>query len=220
MTSPPPRRNRRADMKDAIDAVRANCAGCSRDEVEQLLRTELAARGLDSPEPLIGAAADVLAHPRSPRALTGYARMMRFGLRTLAEMVSSSDALSDFLTDHGVGAIKDPADQTSAWVDVLLDDDGKGVLRLRRERLSLPAGARDQVAVRLQRVETGTTGGVVAAYVDELRVGTLTRKDSVRYLPAVAAGRERGERGLLTLGLSTVERDAQPRLRIAPAEQA
>lgn len=218
MTGPPPRRDRRTDLKDAIDAVRANSAGKSRDEVEQLLRDELAERGIDFPEPLIGAAADVLAHPRGPRGLLSQARMLRFGMRTLAEMAAASTALSDVLAERGVRATKDPADRMSAWVDVLLDEDGQGVLRSRRERLSLPADARDQVAVRLQRVETAPSGTVVAAYVDELRVGTLTRKDGLRYLPAIAAGRERGERGLLTLGLSTVAHDAQPRLRIAPTE--
>jgi hypothetical protein len=88
----------------------------------------------------------------------------------------------------------------------------------RRERLSLPAGAGGRVAVRLQRVESPTTGSVVAAHVDELRVGTLTRRDGSRYLLAIAAGRDRGERGLLALGCRTVEHDAVPRLRIAPAE--
>jgi hypothetical protein len=56
--------------------------------------------------------------------------------------------------------------------------------------------------------------------VDEFRVGTLTRRDGARYLPAISAARERGERGLLTLGLSTVEHDGQPRLRIARTETA
>jgi hypothetical protein len=215
MTDPPPWRERRSPVKDAFDAVRANCAGKSRDEVEQMLRNELAERGVDVPERLISAAAGVLAHPRG---LLGQVRVLRFGVTAVAEWVAASDALSDFLSNHGVGAIKDPADPTSTWVDVILDEDGKGVLRSRRERLSLPAGARDQVAVRLQRVETATSGTVVAAYVDEFRVGALPRRDGRRYLAAIAAGAERGERRLLTLGLSTAAQDGQPRLRIAPAE--
>jgi hypothetical protein len=217
MTDPPPWRGRRTPFNDAFDAVQANCAGKSRDEIEQLLRDELTARGVDFPESLIRRAADVLAHPHG---LPGKVAGLRFFLRFLAEVSAASDALSDFLTNQGVGAIKDPADRTSAWVDVLLDDDGNGVLLSRRARLGLPAGARDQVAVRLQRVEPAAARGVIAAYVDEFRVGTLTRRDGARYLPAISAARERGERGLLTLGLSTVEHDGQPRLRIARTETA
>lgn len=64
MTDPLPERDRRTDIWDAINAVRANCAGKSRDEVEQLLRDELSQRGIDYPESLIRPAADVLSHPR------------------------------------------------------------------------------------------------------------------------------------------------------------
>ena len=215
MTGPPPRGHRRTAVSDAFDAVRANSAGKSRAEVEQLLREELAERGVEFPESLIGAAADILAHPRGLRSQVA---ALRFVLRALAAWHSASSRLTESFADTGFGAIKDPADRTSAWVDVLLDDDGKSVLRSRRARLGLRADARDQVAVRLQPVETAASGGVVAASVDELRVGTLTHKDGLRYLPAIAAGRERGERGLLTLGLCTMDHDAQPRLRIAPAE--
>jgi hypothetical protein len=220
MTGPPPRRDRRPiAYLDALEAVAAKSAGKSRDEVEQLLRDELTERGLESPESLIRSAADALTRPRG---LFGHARTVRFGLRSAPWMASGAGWIPDILAaeEAGAGPIKDPADRTSGWVDVLLDDGGKRVLLSRRERLSLSADARDQVAVRLQTVETATSGGVVAASVDELRVGVLTHKDGLRYLPAIAAGRERGERGLLTLGLSTVEREAQPRLRIAPAEPA
>jgi hypothetical protein len=215
VTGPPPGRDRRTGIKDAIDAVRAKSAGKSRDEIEQLLRAELVERGVDFPESLIRAAADVLAHPRG---LRGQVAALRYAVRSLAALHSASSTLTDGFAAAGVGAIKDPADRTAAWVDVVLDDNGRDALRSRRARLSLPANARDQVAVRLQRVEAATSDSVVAASVDELRVGTLTHADGVRYLPAIAAGRERGERGLLTLGLSTMGHDAQPRLRIAPAE--
>ena len=215
MTGPPPQGHRRTAVSDAFDAVRANSAGKSRAEVEQLLRDELAERGVELPDPLIQAAAEVLAHPRG---LRGQMAAVRFFLRSLAELDAASRKLSDSFAATGVGAIKDPADRTAVWVDVILDDDGKTVLRARRARLSLPADARDQVAVRLQPVETATSGSVVVVAVDELRVGTLTDKDGLRYLPAIAAGRERGERTLLTLGLSTVERDGQLRLRITPTE--
>jgi hypothetical protein len=220
LTDPPPRRDRRPIAYiDALEAVSAKSAGKSRAEVEQLLRDELTERGLESPESLIRSAADVLTRPRG---LFGHARTVRFGLRPAPGMASGAGWIADILAagEAGAGPIKDPADRTSGWVDVLLDDGGKTVLRSRRERLSLPADARDQVAVRLQRVETATSASVVAAYVDEFRVGTLTRKDGVPYLPAIAAGRERGERGLLTLGLSTMTSDAEPRLRIAPAAPA
>jgi hypothetical protein len=217
MTGPPPWGHHRTAVSGVFDAVLAKSTGKSRDEVEQLLRDELAERDVEFPDSLIRAAADVLAHPRG---LRGQVAAVRYMLRWLAELHSASSKLTDSFADAGVGAIKDPADRTSAWVDVLLDDDGKGVLRARRARLALPAGTRDQVAVRLQTVENATSGGVVAASVDELRVGALTHKDGLRYLPAIAAGRQRGERGLLTLGLSTMTPDAEPRLRIAPAEPA
>lgn len=221
MTSPPPGGNRRTSdrMREAFDAVRANCEGKSRDEIERLLRDELAARGIEIPDSLIRPAADVLG---SPRWLRGQIRMLRFGLRMLAVIDSESRAISDIFTgaDPGVGAIKDPADPTSAWVDVVLDDDGKSALRMRRERLRLVAGARDQVAVRLERNETAVSGSLVDAYVDGDRVGTLTHGDGLRYLPAISAGRQRGERGLLTLGICTVEQDSRPRLRIAPTGTA
>lgn len=215
MTGPPPGRSRRTDLTDAIDAVRAKCAGKSRSEVEQLLRDELTECGVEFPETLIHGAADVLAQPRG---LRGQAAALRYFLLSLAEVHAASGTLTDSFAAAGVGAIKDLADRTAAWVDVILDEDGKGVLRSRRERLSMPTDGRDQVAVRLRRVEAATSDSVVAAYVDELRVGTLMREDGVQYRSAIAAARERGERGLLTLGLATIADDAQPRLRIAPAE--
>jgi hypothetical protein len=216
MTGPHPGRDRRSAVKDAFDAVQADCAGKSRDEIEHLLSDELTARGVDLPESLIRAAADVLARPRG---LRGRVNVLRYLLRTLAEVAAASNALSEMLTGAhpGAGAIKDPADRTSAWVDVILDENGTSTLRSRRERLGLAAGVRDQVTVRLERAGTATSGALVAAYVDEHRVGTLTRRDGSRYLPALSAAQERGERGLLTLGLSSVEPDAQPRLRIALA---
>ena len=133
---------------------------------------------------------------------------------------AESDHLSDILTgaDPGAGPIKDPADPTSAWVEVILDDDGKGVLLTRRERLGLMADVRDQVAVRLERNESTTPGSSVGAYLDDHRVGTLSHKDGLRYLPAISAARDRGERELLTLGIATVDDRAQPRLRIAQIE--
>lgn len=216
MTSQPPGGRRRAhgSVGDALDAVRANSAGKSRGEIEQLLRDELAARGIELPEPLICSAADVLARPRG---LLGHLRMLRFGVRALAAMASAASAISDVLegADPGVGAVSDPAERPSAWVDVILDDDGRSALRSRRARLGLLAGARDQMAVRLEQHESPRSDIVVYAYVDADRVGTLVREDGVRYVPAISAARARGGRGLLTLGISTVEQDAQPRLRIA-----
>jgi hypothetical protein len=219
MTDPPPRRDRRNLIDEAFDAVRANSAGKSRAEVEQLLRDELSARGIDFPDYLIRRAADVLAHPGG---VLGKVRMLRFGIAALAELAAKANALSDLLTgaDPGVGAVEDPADRASAWVEVILNADGKGVLRSRRARLGLLAHERDQVAVRLQRSETATAGTVVAAYVDDFWVGTLGHRHGLRYLPAISAARERGERGLLALGVSTVEPDAEPSLRIALTETA
>jgi len=217
MTFPPPRRDRRTAVQDAFAAVRANCAGKSRKEVEQLLRDELTGRGAEFPESLIRASADVLARPRG---LPGQLRMLRFGLRALTATASEANAISRILSgaDPGIGAIKDPADPASSWADVILDGEGKSALRTRRERLGLLTGVRDQVTVRLERIDTGSSGSSVAAYVDEHRVGTLAHTDGLRYLPAISAGRERGERGLLTLGLSTVEHDGRLRLRIAPTQ--
>jgi hypothetical protein len=219
MSGPRPGRDRRSAVKDAFDAVQANCAGKSRDEVEQLLRDELTARGVDFPESLIRAAADALARPVG---LHGQVAVLRYFLRALAETASASNALSEMLTGAhpGAGAIKDPADRTSAWAEVILDENGTTTLRSRRERLGLPSGVRDQVAVRLERAGTATSDELVGAYVDEYQVGTLTRRDGLRYLPAISAALQRGERGLLVLGLSSVEPDASLRLRIALAEPA
>src|SRR5215467_10776492 len=152
MSGPPPRGDHDTSgaIKDALDAVAANCYGKSRDEIEELLRDELAARRIEIPETLIRSAADVLARPRG---VSGPMRMMRLALRTLTSMASAAAAMSDMLSgaDPGLGAIKDPADRTSAWVDVVLDDEGRATLRSRRARLGLQASVGDQVAVRLER---------------------------------------------------------------------
>jgi hypothetical protein len=145
---------------------------------------------------------------------------LRIFLQLLRSIASASDELSDILTgtDPGAGVVKDPDDPTSAWVDVILDIDGKRALLSRRERLGLMADARDQVAVRLERIESTTPGSSVDAYVDDRRVGTLSHRDCLRYLPAISAARDRGERGLVTLWIATGDDAAQPRLRVAQIE--
>lgn len=220
----PPRGERRTydSIRDLLAAVQARCAGKSLDETEQILREEMHARGVDIPEPvvrrtasMIRAAAAVEAHPRG---LIGQLRGLRFLLAIIAAAAADSDDVNDILSGSkpGAGPIKDPSDPTSAWVDVILDDNGKRALFTRRARLGLMAGVRDQVAVRLERREDSRSS--IDAYIDDDRVGTLRHRDGSRYLPAIYAARQRGERGLLTLGIATAKDDAEPRLRIAQTE--
>lgn len=161
MADPPHDSSRRRSdpVDEAFEAVRAQAAGKNRDEIRQLLKDELTARGVDLPEGLIWSAADVLAHPHG---LSSKVRMLRFGWRMLASIASESDALSDLFEGRnaGQGAISDPAARMSGWVEVILDDHGKAVLRSRRKRLGLTEAARDQVAVRLEH--SGILGDLIA----------------------------------------------------------
>lgn len=163
MTDPPPGRGwgGGGPVADAFEAVRAQADGKSREEITQLLTSELTARGVELPETLIGSMADVLAHPHR---LSARLRALRGEWRVLAEIVSHARSVSDIFEgkDTGTGAISDSGGRPPGWVEVILDDHGKAVLRSRRTRLGLPAGTRDQVAVRLER----TGHGPVDAYVD------------------------------------------------------
>jgi uncharacterized membrane protein YccC len=79
-------------MKDLMEAVQARCAGKSLDEVEQTLREEMVARGVEIPErairrtaSMIRAFADVEADVEAqPRGLIGQVRGLRLLLRTIA----------------------------------------------------------------------------------------------------------------------------------------
>lgn len=155
--------------------------------------------------------ADVLAHPHG---LSGRLRALRAGWRLLADIVSQARSVSDIFEnkDTGTGAISDPGGRASGWVEVILDEHGKAVLRSRRTRLGLPAGTRDQVTVRLER----TGDGRVHVYVDTDHVGTLAPADGRRYLAAMAAPPDHLPGRLLTLGLATITADSEPALRIAP----
>jgi hypothetical protein len=174
--------------------VQAKSAGKSKAEVTQLLKDELSERGIELSEPLIRSAAGIVAHPGG---LLGQVRGIRFGLRALIDMATQMGRLSnlfdepDVVKDNTAGYFFVP-DQTSGWVDVVVDDEGQALLRSRASGRVLEQGGRDMVPVKLEPGEPNMPGPAVNVYVEGRRVGMLADDDAGRYLPAISAARGRG----------------------------
>jgi hypothetical protein len=206
-----------ATVADAIDAVRANSAGKSQIEIEQLLKDELTACGIDYPEPLVQSAAAVIAHPSG---ILGQARMLRYGVRALANLVVQVGRLSKVF--EGAEVIQDRSGtpqhffmpgQATGWVDVLVDEPGRQILRAQARTRESEERDRDIVPLRLDYNGMRSSGPVVDVYIDRDHVGTLASEDGTRYLRAISAARARGG-SLTTTGVLTVSEDGV-RLRIA-----
>jgi hypothetical protein len=82
-------------MKDLLAAVQAKCEGKSRAEIEQILREELAVRGFDMPERMIGPTVSMIQSfaeaEAYPPGLIGQLRGLQWFLRTIKAAASGSD---------------------------------------------------------------------------------------------------------------------------------
>jgi hypothetical protein len=100
-TSEPPRGQHGTyeSMKDLMEAVQPRCADKSLDEIEQILREEMSARGVEIPEraiprtvSMIRGFADVEADVEAqPRGLIGQLRGLQLLLRAIAAAASDSE---------------------------------------------------------------------------------------------------------------------------------